>query len=167
MGKHRKKRNLGGPPEGNTNAVSHGAYSLLAGLEQGRSLPAPVLVHLASAIRARVRDLGAERPHELGVAKQDLVRRGRVLDMYLSRVEQAYLSGEIAELPERYFTALASWQRIEQALGLERVARDITPEASLKALRERYTSSSPSTSEGQEEPGGSQDGKNVSKAEVG
>ena len=140
--KRRRKQDGRGAPVNNANAASHGAYSVVAYGERGRELPAPVLIHLASKIRARVRDLGVESALDLSVAKQDLVRRGRLLDMALSRIEHAYLTGEIHELPERYFVMLNAWQRIEQALGFERVPRDVTPGhrevGALEDLRKRY-----------------------------
>ena len=122
--------------------------------------------HLATRIRARAKDLGVESVLELSVAKQDAVRRGRVLDMALSRLEYAYLSGTLAELPETYSRLLHKWLVIESTLGFERVARDITPEATLKALRDRY-SSPPSPSDGQEEAARGKDGANVSETRSG
>ena len=129
-----------GPP-GNTNSATTGAYSLLAALEKGRAIPAPVLIHLASKIRARVRDMGVTELFELSLAKQDLLRRGRVLDMALSRIEQSYLSGDIPELPERYFMMLRAWHLLEQTLGFERVPVDVSPhreQGATAALRRQF-----------------------------
>ena len=47
--------------------------------------------------------------------------------MALSRIEHAYLAGEIPELPERYFVMLNRWLQIEHTLGWERVPQDVTP----------------------------------------
>ena len=109
--------------------------------ERGRALPAPVLVLLASKIRARVRDLGVESALALPLAKQDAVRRGRVLDLALSRIEHSFLAGEINELPERYFTMLRAWHLLENGLGWERVPLDVTPHreaGALEDLRRRF-----------------------------
>jgi len=129
-----------GPP-GNTNSVKTGAYSLLAALEKGRAIPAPVLIHLASKIRARCKDMGVSELFELSLAKQDVLRRGRVLDMALSRIEQSYLSGDIQELPERYFMMLRAWHMLEQSLGFERMPIDIPAhreQGATAALRRQF-----------------------------
>ncbi len=135
------KRDGRGAPVNNANALSHGGYSLLAGMEKGRSLPVPVLIHMASKIRARLRDLGVQELHELSLPKQDLVRRGRLLDMALSRIEQSYLAGEMHELPERYFVMLRAWHLIEHSLGFERVPVDVSPhreQGATAALRRQF-----------------------------
>ncbi len=129
-----------GPP-GNTNSVKTGAYSLLAALEKGRELPRDVLIHLASKIRQRVKDTGAMELYELSLARQDLVRRGRVLDMALSRIEHSYLAGDIQELPEKYFMMLRAWHLLEQTLGFERGPVDVSPhreQGATAALRRQF-----------------------------
>jgi len=159
----RKVKQPHGAPQDNDNSASHGGYMILSHQERGRALPAEMLRHLASKIRQRVRDLGVTSAVDLSVAKQDLVRRGRILDLYLSRIENAYLMKEINELPERYFTALNRFILIEHTLGYERVPLEITARGvtAVQKLRAAYRV------EPEQEPHGPQDKSNSARDSEG
>jgi hypothetical protein len=93
---------------------------LTLGHLDGRTAAARRARELIEAIEA---DLGG------GVTEgsRQLVQRAAVLGTYIESCEAQWLAGEAVELAD-YLAAINSQRRVLATLGLQRVARDVTPD---------------------------------------
>jgi hypothetical protein len=95
---------------------------LTLGHLDGRTAAARRARELIEAIES---DLGGG--DRLTEGSRQLVQRAAVLGTYIESCEAQWLAGEAVELAD-YLAAINSQRRVLATLGLQRVARDVTPD---------------------------------------